>query len=82
MKSTFAEFHAFKQQIKTNELVLNATKLLLDTENIKFQMGESSLFLINTRELKFIETELKQVTLKVKFYNSIYKNLWSLGSLN
>ena len=82
VKSTFAEFHAFKQQIKTNELVLNATKLLLDTENIKFQMGESSLFLINTRELKFIETELKQVPLKVKFYNSIYKNLWSLGSLN
>ena len=82
VKSTFAEFHAYKQQIKTNELVLNANKLLLDTENIKFQMGESSLFLINTRELKFIETELKQVTLKVKFYNSIYKNLWSLGSLN
>jgi hypothetical protein len=62
--------------------VVNANKLLLDVENTKFQMGESSLFLINSRELKFIETELKQVTLKVKFYNSIYKNLWSLGSLN
>ena len=82
VKSTFAEFHALKQQIKTNEAVVNANKLLLDIENTKFQMGESSLFLINSRELKFIETELKQVTLKVKFYNSIYKNLWSLGTLN
>jgi len=82
VKSSFAEFHALKQQIKTNEGVVNANKLLLDVENTKFQMGESSLFLINSRELKFIETELKQVTLKVKFYNSIYKNLWSIGSLN
>jgi outer membrane protein TolC len=82
VKSSFAEFHALKQQIKTNERVVNANKLLLDVENTKFQMGESSLFLINSRELKFIETELKQVTLKVKFYNSIYKNLWSIGSLN
>lgn len=82
VKSSFAEFHAYKQQIKTNEAVVSANKLLLDTENTKFQMGESSLFLINSRELKFIETELKQITLKVKFYNSIYKNLWSIGSLN
>ena len=82
VKSTFAEFHALKQQIKTNEAVVYANKLLLDVENTKFQMGESSLFLINSRELKFIETELKQITLKVKFYNSIYKNLWSLGTLN
>ena len=82
VKSSFAEFHAYKQQIKTNEAVVSANKLLLDTENTKFQMGESSLFLINNRELKFIETELKQITLKVKFYNSIYKNLWSIGSLN
>ena len=82
VKSSFSEFHALKQQIKTNEGVVNANKLLLDVENTKFQMGESSLFLINSRELKFIETELKQVTLKVKFYNSIYKNLWSIGSLN
>ena len=82
VKSSFSEFHALKQQIKTNEAVVKANKLLLDVENTKFQMGESSLFLINSRELKFIETELKQVTLKVKFYNSIYKNLWSIGSLN
>lgn len=82
VKSSFAEFHAYKQQIKTNDAVVVANKLLLDTENTKFQMGESSLFLINSRELKFIETELKQITLKVKFYNSIYKNLWAIGSLN
>jgi len=82
VKSSFSDFHSLKQQIKTNELVLNANKLLFDTENNKFQMGESSLFLINNRELKFIETEQKQIVLKSKFYLSIYKNLWSMGKLN
>jgi outer membrane protein TolC len=82
VKSSFSDFHSLKQQIKTNELVLNANKLLFDTENNKFQMGESSLFLINNRELKFIETEQKQIALKSKLYLSIYKNLWSMGKLN
>lgn len=82
VKSSFSEFHSLKQQIRTNELVLTANKLLFDTENNKFQMGESSLFLINNRELKFIETEQKHIALKAKFYLSIYKNLWSMGKLN
>ena len=82
VRSSFAEFYALKQQIKTNEAILNANKLLFETENTKFQMGESSLFLINSRELKFIETEQKNIALKTKFYLSIYKNLWAMGSLN
>jgi outer membrane protein TolC len=44
VRSSFAEFYALKQQIKTNEAILNANKLLFETENTKFQMGESSLF--------------------------------------
>lgn len=82
VRASFAEFYALKQQIKTNEAILNANKLLFETENMKFQMGESSLFLINSRELKFIETEQKNIALKAKFYLSIYKNLWAMGSLN
>lgn len=82
VKASFANFYALKQQIKTNEAILTANKLLFDTENTKFQMGESSLFLINSRELKFIETEQKQIALKTKFFLSIYKNLWSMGGLN
>lgn len=82
VRTSFVEFYAFKQQIKTNEAILKANKLLFDTENTKFQMGESSLFLINSRELKFIETEQKHIALKTKFYLSIYRNLWAMGSLN
>lgn len=82
VKSSFTEFYSLKQQIKTNEAILKANKLLFETENTKFQMGESSLFLINSRELKLIETEQKHVALKTKLYQSIYKNLWAMGSFN
>jgi len=82
VKSSFTEFYALKQQIKSNEQVLNANKLLFEAENTKFQMGESSLFLMNSREQKYIETVQKHNALKSKFYLSIYKNLWSMGALN
>ena len=82
VRSNFSEFYALKQQVKTNEAILKANKLLFETENTKFQMGESSLFLINNREMKFIETEQKQIALKSKFYLSFYKTLWAMGTLN
>lgn len=82
VRSSFAEFYALKQQVNANEGILKANKLLFETENAKFNMGESSLFLINNRELKFIETEQKKITLISKLYLSIYKNLWAIGSLN
>lgn len=82
VKSSFAEFYAIKQQIKTNEAILNTNKLLFEVENTKFKMGESSLFLVNARELKYIETAQKHIAFKTKFYTSFYKNLWAMGSLN
>jgi outer membrane protein TolC len=82
VRSSFAEFYALKKQINGNEQIVNANKLLFDTENTKFQMGESSLFLINSRELKLIETEQKNIALKAKLYLSIYKNLWARGVFN
>lgn len=82
VRASFAEFYALKQQVKTNEAILKANQLLFETENTKFQMGESSLFLINSRELKMIETEQKQIAFKTKFYLSIAKNQWAMGGLN
>jgi len=38
---------------------------LLEAENIKFLYGESSVFLLNKRQEKFIDGKLKLVKLKV-----------------
>ena len=81
IRNSYLEFQALKQQLVFSESTLVANKLLFDTETIKFNIGESSIFLINSREMKYLETEQKNIALKTKFYNSIYKSKWAAGNL-
>nr|MBP8074100.1 TolC family protein [Bacteroidia bacterium] len=48
-----------------DEMVTNYRRLV-DAEMERFQLGESSIFLINSREQKLIEAELKLNELKAK----------------
>lgn len=52
-----------KQQRLTEELVQAYTRMV-NAEQRKFSLGESSLFLINSREAKLIATELKAITIE------------------
>jgi outer membrane protein TolC len=54
---------------------------LLKAEETLFRNGESSLFLINSRENKVLETERKLIELKAKYYKTIYALQWSTGLL-
>ncbi len=81
IRSNFAEFTSLKQQIAFSASSLEANKILLDTEDMKFKIGESSLFLINSREMKYLESEQKNISLRAKFYTSIFKNKWAAGTL-
>ena len=72
-------FHS-RQKSKNMTVYIN-NKKLLDAENIKFSMGESSMFLVNSREVKLIEIQQKLVSLKTKFFKSIVANLWAAGLL-
>ncbi len=49
-----------KQTEMANKLVSDY-KLLYNAEQVKFSQGESSLFLVNNRESKYIESILKQI---------------------
>ena len=52
VKSSFVEFYALKQQIKKNEDILKANKLLFETENMKFQMvHDDKLYTVTFRHL-------------------------------
>lgn len=55
--------------------VINYQKLLT-AEEIRFENGESSLFLINSRENKLIEFQEKLLELKAKFVKSYNKLKW------
>ncbi len=58
-----------KQNKMINELV-NSNELLLKSEERLFAFGESSLFLINTRENNLISVLLSKITLENRYFNS------------
>ena len=55
---------------------LNNYQRLLNAEETKFSNGESSLFLINSRENKLLEAKEKNLELKTKFLQSYNKLKW------
>jgi len=66
-----------KQQKLINNLVDDYGKMLKSEERL-FSLGESSLFLINTRENNLVSAQLSQIALENRFYTSnseLYKIL-------
>lgn len=68
---------AIQQELQSyilqNDLTLKVVKdyeNLLQAEDRKFAMGESSLFLVNSRESKLIEANLKAIELENSFLNT------------
>ncbi len=75
----YRELESFKtQNVLIDDIVGNYTTLL-NAEERKFSFGESSLFLINSRESKLIDAELKQIEVQNKFYTAKAKLFNSLA---
>ena len=81
VKSVHAESTSLYSQIDVSEQNFLNNKKLLEAESIKFSIGESSMFLVNSREMKLIETQQKLIALKTKYFKSIVANQWAAGSL-
>lgn len=75
------ELHSFRRQIALLEEMVENYRHLLRAEERKFSFGESSLFLINTRENKLIEARLKQTELLTKFLLTKALFYQSLGAI-
>jgi outer membrane protein TolC len=54
---------------------------LLEGERQKFSSGESSLFMVNAREIGYIETQLKYIALLTKNQKAALATVFSLGLL-
>lgn len=81
IKKYYAELVTVRNQnIVIKESLLSAKKLF-DIELDRYQLGESSLFLVNSRELKWIETVLKSYELKTKFHKTLLALNWAKGSV-
>jgi outer membrane protein TolC len=61
--------------------LLGTYRRLLQAEETRFKAGESSLFLINSRENKVLEGEQKLAELQVKYNKAIVAAFWAAGQL-
>ncbi len=69
------------QQIATQEQTTTNQQTLVKAEVEKFQLGESSLFLVNSRETKLIDYRIKLEDLRSKYQKAI-ANLWYVSGSN
>jgi len=75
----YRELESFETQNVLIEDIVGNYNTLLAAEERKFSFGESSLFLINSRESKLIDAELKQIEVQNKFYTAKAKLFNSLA---
>jgi outer membrane protein TolC len=61
IRNALVEYNNALVQVEIFEKTVVDTKRLLDAEKAMFETGESSLFLINARELAYIQAKLKWV---------------------
>ena len=81
----YRELESFETQNRLIDEIVADYSTLLSAEERKFNFGESSLFLINSRERNLIDAQLKAIELqnkflkaKAKLFNSLARDLENL----
>jgi hypothetical protein len=75
----YNELVTIQQQVKTAQAMLLNYERLYYGESTRFNIGESSLFLINARENKVLETKQKLIEYKTKYFKGYQGVLWAAG---
>lgn len=66
-------------QVQLSNAVMRNSRALFDAESRKFGLGESSLFLINSRELSAIDAEIQYLRTKNRFLKADARLIWAAG---
>lgn len=81
VKSYFNELVALKKQVAVQEKAYENFLRLQRAEETRFQIGESSLFLVNARENKTLEALQKLQELRTKYLVTVNALQWAAGLL-
>lgn len=81
MNAYYNEHLNMQEQMKLNSAVVVNYERLLDGEKQRFDSGESSLFLVNSRESSLIKAQLKLNKMTVKYHITHAGVLWAAGTL-
>ncbi|MEQ9285352.1 MAG: TolC family protein [Cyclobacteriaceae bacterium] len=69
------------EMIKEQERIITNQVRMLQAEQIKFDSGESSVFLLNSRENKKLKSQIKLIELRAKYGRALGELSWSAGKL-
>ena len=78
----YSEINNLKIQLGTVEKLNGGNFKLLNAETQKFELGETTLFVLNSREMKFLESQQKSVELKYKLEISKINLMNLMGNFN
>lgn len=79
LASAYNDVLTYKELIQFQQKVFTNTKILFEGEKARFENGESTLFLVNSRESKMIESKIKVFELRAKLEKAIAQLYWSAG---
>lgn len=71
-----------EDQLRQIDQIVRDSKALLDAENEKFRIGESSVFLVNARENKYVQSREKQIEITVKLIQATLNYLFTLNQMS
>jgi outer membrane protein TolC len=82
VRSYYNEIMQLRKQLTTAQAAYENYNRLFRGEDLRFQVGESTLFLLNARENKLLESKQKVVELQAKIQKSLVGLYWAGGLLN
>ncbi|WP_215237705.1 TolC family protein [Dyadobacter helix] len=81
IRSSFNDLKAYQTQLTIQTQSITNQEILLRGELQKFELGESTLFLINSRETKLIDMMIKRAELLTKYQQSLADLYYKAGIL-
>jgi len=82
LESYFLSLQNIADQIRRLEQMVVGYRSLLAAENEKFNIGESSIFLLNSREQKLLDAQLKLAKMRSRWQKSQLGMDWARGVLS
>lgn len=81
VQSSYNDISTYIEQLSLQEQMVSAYDRLLDAERQRFDAGESSVFMVNSRESKLMDGRIKLYDLRAKLEKAKATFLWSSGML-
>ena len=78
--SSYNDLSAYAAQLSVQQKSIENQQILVNGENQKFALGESTLFLINSRETKLIDMKIKQESMVAAYQKTLAELYYKAGT--